>query len=81
MRKRIFLCAAAIVAAATTGEQRVIETTLGAAPGRASEVAPPALFVVGEVVRLRAGLDWLGALTGRVLEAAPLGLHRARDAG
>ncbi len=72
---------AAIVAAATTGEQRIIETTLGAAPDRADEVAPPALFVVGEVVRLRAGLDWLGALTGRVLEADPLGLHTTRDAG
>ncbi len=72
---------AAIVAAATTGEQRIIETTLGAAPSRAHAVAPPALFVVGEVVRLRAGLDWLGALTGRVLEADPLGLHTTRDAG
>jgi uroporphyrin-III C-methyltransferase len=72
---------AAIVAAATTGEQQIIETTLGAAPNRAGDVAPPALFVVGEVVRLRAGLDWLGALTGRVLEADPLGLHTTRDAG
>ena len=72
---------AAIVAAATTGEQQVIETTLSAAPDRAHEVSPPALFVVGEVVRLRAGLDWLGALTGRVLEADPLGLRTTRDAG
>ncbi len=72
---------AAIVASATVGEQRVIETTLGDAPAHAAEVDPPALFVVGEVVRLRAGLDWLGALSGRVLEADPLGLHTARDAG
>jgi uroporphyrin-III C-methyltransferase len=71
---------AAIVVAATTGAQQVIETTLGAAPGRAHEVSPPALFVVGEVVRLRAGLDWLGALSGQVLDAAPLGLNAARDA-
>ena len=72
---------AAIVAAATTGEQRVIETTLADAAGRAHEVSPPALFVVGEVVRLRAGLDWLGALSGRVLEADPFGLDATRDAG
>jgi len=72
---------AAIVASATTDEQRVIETTLGAAAKRAEEVSPPALFVVGEVVRLRAGLDWLGALSGRVLDADPLGLNDTRDAG
>lgn len=71
----------AIVTAATTGEQRVIETTLSAAPDRAHEVSPPALFVVGEVVRLRAGLDWLGALSGKVLDADPLDLHTNRDAG
>jgi uroporphyrin-III C-methyltransferase len=33
------------------------------------------------VVRLRAGLDWLGALSGRVLDADPLGLSTTRDAG
>jgi len=72
---------AAIVASATTGEQQVIETTLGDAASHANEVSPPALFVVGEVVRLRAGLDWLGALSGRVLDADPLGLSDTRDAG
>ena len=36
--------------------------------------------MVGEVVRLRAGLDWLGALTGRVLVADPLGLRGKRGA-
>ena len=38
-----------------------------------SGIEPPALVVVGEVVRLRAALDWLGALEGRVLAADPLG--------
>jgi uroporphyrin-III C-methyltransferase len=37
--------------------------------------------VVGEVVRLRTGLDWLGALSGRVLEADPLGLGATLNAG
>ena len=57
---------AAIVCAATTGAQRVIETTLGTAAADALRAGaePPALFVLGEVIRLRAGLDWLGALDG-----------------
>jgi uroporphyrin-III C-methyltransferase len=65
----------AIISKATTPEQRVLETTLAAAAGAAVEAAiePPALVVIGEVVRLRAGLDWLGALSGRVLVSDPLG--------
>ena len=34
---------------------------------------PPAIVVIGEVVRLRAALDWLGALSGRQLVVDPLG--------
>jgi len=45
-------------------------------------MAPPCVVVVGPVARLRAGLDWLGALTeGRVLEADPLRLGRERQTG
>jgi len=64
----------AIVSKAATPGQRVIETTLGgaAAAARDAAIEPPAIIVIGEVVRLRAGLDWLGALTGRVLIADPL---------
>ena len=36
-------------------------------------VEPPAMVVLGEVVRLRAALDWLGALSGRKLQPNPLG--------
>ena len=66
----------AIISDATTETQRVLETTLGeaAAALAASGLEPPAIVVVGEVVRMRAGLDWLGALAGRVLVADPLGL-------
>jgi uroporphyrin-III C-methyltransferase len=66
---------AAIVSKAATPEQRVLETTLGDAAEAAREAAiePPALVVVGEVVRLRAGLDWLGALSGKTLIGDPLG--------
>ena len=64
--------AVAIISKATMREQSVIETTLSEA-GRASLQAPtPAIIVIGEVVRLRAGLDWLGALSGRILDADPL---------
>jgi uroporphyrin-III C-methyltransferase len=74
---------AAVVVNATTGEQRVLETTLGraAADLQASGLEPPAIVVVGEVVRLRAALDWLGALTGRKLVADPLGLRAEAERG
>jgi uroporphyrin-III C-methyltransferase len=38
------------------------------------------MVVVGEVVRLRAGLDWLGALAGRVLVPDPLAVKSRRQA-
>ena len=41
---------------------------------------PPAIVVVGKVVTLRAGLDWLGALSGRVLLADPLGAEARQKA-
>jgi uroporphyrin-III C-methyltransferase len=65
----------AIVVNATTEAQSVLETTLGdaAAHLEASGLEPPAIVVLGEVVRLRAALDWLGALAGRKLVADPLG--------
>ena len=73
--------AVAVVSRATVAEQRVLETTLAgcAAAVAASAIEPPALVVIGEVVRLRAALDWLGALDGRVLEADPLGQRRRSE--
>ena len=76
--------AVAIVSNAALPDQRVLETTLGraAAEAEAAGMAPPCVVVIGPVARLRAGLDWLGALTeGRVLDADPLGLGRDRRAG
>jgi uroporphyrin-III C-methyltransferase len=63
----------AFVCDATTSAQQVLETTLGDAPVvvLASGLEPPAIVVVGEVVRLRASLDWLGALAGRRLRPDP----------
>lgn len=64
----------AIVSNATLPNQQVIESTLARAASAAQGMATPAVVVVGSVVRLRAGLDWLGALCeGRLLDADPLG--------
>jgi uroporphyrin-III C-methyltransferase len=66
---------AAFVCSASTREQRVVETTLGSAARDAVEkdVKAPSIFVVGEIVRLRPALDWMGAMDGRVLDPDPLG--------
>jgi uroporphyrin-III C-methyltransferase len=66
--------AVALVGKAATPAQRVLETTLACAAADAarSGIEPPVLIVMGEVVRLRAGLDWLGAAEGRVLDPDPL---------
>ena len=71
----------AIVCHATLPEQKVLETTLGrcAADASAAGLEPPAMVVVGEVVRLRAALDWLGAAKGRTLAADPLGTRRQTE--
>ncbi len=63
----------AFVCNASTSAQQVLETTLGDAPVAAlsSGIEPPAIVVVGEVVRLRGSLDWLGALAGRRLHPDP----------
>jgi uroporphyrin-III C-methyltransferase len=57
----------AAVSNASLPQQRVVETTLGAASSdpRLQQLSPPTIVVIGEVVRLRANLDWLGALSKR----------------
>ncbi len=59
----------AFVCNAATSEQQVLETVLGRAEAdvEASGLQPPAIVVIGEVVRFRKGMDWLGALSGRQL--------------
>ena len=72
----------AIISAATTEAQKVLETTLGEAAGAVEQsgLAPPTLVVVGAVVKLRAALDWLGAINGRKLTTDPLGTRAPADA-
>lgn len=62
----------AFVCNAATPQQSVLETTLSRAEADASRAGlePPAIVVVGEVVRLRGSLDWLGRLHDRSAVAA-----------
>jgi len=64
---------AAIVSDATFAKQNVIVTTLEKLGEAVAASTAPAIIIVGENVRLREGLDWIGALAGRVLEPWPLG--------
>ena len=70
----------AFISNAATEQQRVVVTTLGDAVDAAREqgVQAPAIVILGEVVRLRAGLDWL---SGEALDPDPLGSRTQRDVG
>ncbi|MBI3677161.1 MAG: uroporphyrinogen-III C-methyltransferase [Proteobacteria bacterium] len=63
---------AAIVSDATFVKQNVRVTTLGELGRVANESSAPAILVIGENVKLREGLDWLGAMTGKLLDPDPL---------
>lgn len=72
----------AFVCNAATPDQTVLETTLARAEAdvAAAGIEPPAIVVVGEVVRLRPSLDWIGALTqGRRLAPDPFGSREMKD--
>ena len=73
----------AVVSQATLPEQTILETTLGACAAdiAAAGIEPPCVVVVGEVVRLRQGLDWQGLAEGRDLDPNPLNLPRPRETG
>jgi uroporphyrin-III C-methyltransferase len=73
----------AIVSKASTDAQRVLETSLARCHGDAvaEGIEPPCVVVVGRVVELRKGLDWLGALAGRTLDPDPLKSKRGQAAG
>jgi uroporphyrin-III C-methyltransferase len=71
---------AALICNASTPRQAVMTTTLAklAEDTARSGLKPPALFVIGDVVKLRDGLDWLGFVQeGRQLISDPLG--KAKD--
>ena len=69
---------AAIVSNASTPDQQVLVSTLQEIAQLSSSAPTPAIIVVGEVVRLRAGLDWLGACDGRQFVPDPLTREKRR---
>lgn len=64
---------AAIVSNACLDNQITTITELARLGDEAANADTPAILVVGENVRLASGLDWLGALSGRLLDSDPLG--------
>lgn len=73
----------AIVSKAATADQQVVVTTLSEAAVASDGINPPAVVVVGEVVRLRAALDWIGQSKGMIPDPDPLGLweHSQSETG
>nr|WP_320142668.1 uroporphyrinogen-III C-methyltransferase [uncultured Cohaesibacter sp.] len=68
---------AAVICNASTLRQEVLTSTLAhiADDAHNSNMEPPAIVVIGNVVKLRDGLDWLGfANGGKALISDPLGL-------
>jgi uroporphyrin-III C-methyltransferase len=72
---------AAIVSDATFGKQNVTVTTLAQLGEAAAQSAAPAIIAIGENVKLREGLDWLGAVSGRLLNPDPLGRDDLSETG
>ncbi|MGA7674631.1 MAG: uroporphyrinogen-III C-methyltransferase [Rhizomicrobium sp.] len=70
---------AAVVSNASFADQTVRVTRLAELGAAAAESAAPAILVVGENVKLRAGLDWLGVLAGKTLDPEPLGRNKLSD--
>ncbi len=70
---------AAVVSDASFDKQTVVVTTL-AGLGEADTGGAPSIIVIGQNVRLREGLDWLGAMAGKLLEPWPLGRDTLSDA-
>ena len=73
---------AAIISNASLDNQTSRVTTLAQLGHAAAEAETPAIIVIGENVRLAAGLDWFGAaLLGRKLNPDPLGREGLSEAG
>jgi len=72
---------AAIVSDATFGKQNVAVTTLAGLGKAAAQSTAPAIIAIGENVKLREGLDWLGAMGGKLLNPNPLGRDDLSEVG
>ena len=72
---------AALVAGATFDKQQVAVTTLAGLGEAAAATSAVSIIVIGANVKLREGLDWLGALSGKKLEPYPLGRDPLENVG
>jgi uroporphyrin-III C-methyltransferase len=63
---------AAVIRDASLATQTTRVTTLARLGAAAQENDAAAIIVIGENVRLREGLDWLGAMGGTLLNPDPL---------
>jgi len=72
---------AAVISNASLANQVTTVTTLKALGEAVSAADTPAILVIGENVRLAAGLDWVGAMSGRLLDADPLGRNLLSQTG
>lgn len=72
---------AAVIRWGTKPEQRVLETTLGTAAEDVAKAClkPPAVFIVGEVVKLRQKLRWFDDAESRPLFGKRILVTRARS--
>ena len=72
---------AAVIRWGTKAEQRVLETTVGRAAEDVAKAGlkPPAIFIVGEVVKLRESLKWFDDLEYRPLFGKTVLVTRARS--
>jgi uroporphyrin-III C-methyltransferase len=73
--------AVAVITDATLPTQEVVETTLAHLPSVVAQraIRPPAIIVVGAVVRFRAALDWMNMPIDRRSETTPQSHLRQRD--
>jgi len=62
---------AAFIERGTTPDERIVETTLQTVAAGRTEIESPAVFVIGEVVRLRAELANAGSAQSQPVFAAP----------
>ena len=74
----------AIISNASHADMRVLETTLERAASDviAEGISPPAIICIGEVVRMRQVLDWVGQMSGEPVRSMdPLGSRRQSETG
>ena len=74
----------AVVSNATLPEMLILETSLGSVVEdvRTAGVAPPAIVCIGEVVRMREALDWMGQMAGQAPRSVdPLGARKFTETG